>query len=228
MSDQNLEASSDADLYHVVFTSSHFKHDPTAEVQKVRVCGTYTSIKAAKAAAHQTLFHAGYEREWFKILDVRTSETTDWKHGDGVVVYAEAPEGEIFIVSVNTTKDSLGVKSNEEGKIDIDLYHVLQTTIFYNKDASGALRETNIEGTFKTYNEARVAAKSILLNEEDGLTKESWAEYDELPLEENTWEWGDNVVVHAVGLNGENVILTVVKEQEMESVRIMKAAMRIR
>jgi hypothetical protein len=220
--------SPDEDLYHVVFTSSHFKRDPTAEFQKVRVCGTYTSVKAAKVAAHQTLFDAGYEQEWFKIFDVHTAETTDWKHGDGVVVYAVAPEGEIFTVSIATTKDRLGVKSNEQGKINIDLYHVLQTTIFYDKDASGALRETNIEGTFKTYDEAREAAKSVLINEEDGLTKESWAEYDELPEGDKTWEWGDNVFVHAVGSNGENVILSVVKEQEMESVRIMEAAMKIR
>jgi len=222
------EASSDADFYHVILTSSRFKRDPTSEVQRVRVCGTYTSIKAAKAAAHQALFDAGYEQEWFTVFDSRTHETTNWKHGEGVIVYAEAPEGEIFTISISTTVDTLGVKGNEEGKIEIDLYHILQTTIFYDKDASGGLRETNIEGTFKTYDEARAAASTVLVNEEDGVTKESWAEYDELPVGEKDWEYGENVVVHAVGSNGENILLSVVKELELESVRILEAAMRIR
>jgi hypothetical protein len=220
--------SSGADIYHVILTSSHFKRDPNSEIQKVRVCGTYTSIKAAKAEAHQTLFDAGYEQEWFKVFESCTQNTTDWKYGDGVVIYAEAPEGEIFTVSISTAKDTLGVKGNDLGKIDIPLYHILQTTIFYDKDTSGGMRETNIQGTFKTYDEARAAAVTLLVNEEDGLTKESWAEYDELPVGEKEGEYGENVVVHVIGSNGENVLLSVVKEHELEALRILEAAMRLR
>jgi hypothetical protein len=216
------------DIYHVILTSSHFKRDPNSEIQKVRVCGTYTSIKSAKAEAHRTLFDAGYEREWFKVFDARTHDTTSWKHGDGVIVYAEAPEGETFTVSIYTAKDTLGVKSNDLDKIEIDLYHILQTTIFYDKDASGGMRETSIQGTFKTYGEARAAATSLLLNKEDGMTKGSWDEYDELPVGERDGEYGENVVVHAIGSNGENVVLSVVKEQELEALRVLEAAMRLR
>ena len=217
----------DKQLYHVILTSFHFK-DPNSEVQKVRVCGTFTSIKAAKAAAHRTFFDAGYEQEWFKVFDSQTQEIKDWKHGDGVIVYAEAPDGEVFTISVYTAKDTLGLQGNNEGKVEVDLYHIPQTTIFYGKDARGDLRETKIEGTFQTNNDARAAAMAVLVDKKDGLTKESWAEYDELPLGQKDWEFGENVLVHAVGSNGENVLLTVVKEQEMESFSIMEAAMRIR
>lgn len=217
----------DRDIYHVIFTISNLRQDPTSELQKVRVCGTYSSIKAAQAAAHQALFDAGYEQEWFKVFDSKTHGTTNWTHGPGVLVYAVAPEGEIFTVSVYTTTDTLGFDVNADGKVDVDLYHVLQTTIFYDKDASGANRETNIEGTYKSYTEALSAARTVLLNKEDGLTKESWAEYDEIPVGEKDWEYGENAVVHAVGANGENVIVSVVKEDEMESVRIVEAARRL-
>jgi hypothetical protein len=71
------------------------------------------------------------------------------------------------------------------------------------------------------------AAKNILLNYEDGITPQSFAEYDVLPEGERDWEWGTNVIVHAIGQNGQNVLVSVVKEEEMESVRIMEAAMRI-
>lgn len=217
-----------ADIYHVILTSSQFKRDPNSEIQKVRVCGTYTSIKSAKAAAHQTLFDAGYEQEWFKVFDARTHDTTSWTHGDGVIVCAEAPDGETFTVSICTAKDTLGVASNDLDKIDIELYHILQTTIFYDKDASGGMRETNIQGTFKTYAEARAAATRLLVSEEEGLTRESWDEYDELPVGERDGEYGENVVVHAIGSNGENVVLSIVKEQELEALRVLEAAMRLR
>ena len=78
---------------------------------------------------------------------------------------------------------------------------ILTSTIFC-KDASGGMRETNIQGTFKTYGEARAAAASLLVNEKDGLTKESWAEHDELPVGGRDGEYGENVVVHAIPLAG--------------------------
>jgi hypothetical protein len=228
MSDPKSQASSNGDLYHVLFTLSHLKRDPTAELQKVRICETYTSVKAAKAAAQRLLSDAGYEPQWFKVFEIRDSETTDWKHGDGVVTYAGAPEGETITVSISTTNDRLGLKGNKEGKVDIDLYHILQTTIFYDKDPSGTLRENNIVGTFKTYDEAREAARFMLINEEDGITKESWAEYDELLPDEKTWEWGDDVIVHAVGYNGENVLVSIVKEEPLASVSTIDEATRFR
>src|SRR5271169_5882783 len=56
-------------LYHVMITQSHLNKDVNSVIEKVRVCGTYTSLPAAKAAAHRCLFDAGYEQEWFSEFD---------------------------------------------------------------------------------------------------------------------------------------------------------------
>lgn len=219
----------ETDLYSVIFTCSKLKHDPTSQMQKVRVCGTFTSLKAAKAVAHRTLFDAGYEQDWFPIFDARADAVENWKWGDGVIVYAEAPEGDVFTVSIDTTANMLGLQGGvDDHKVHEPLFHVLQTTIHYDEDASGSVRDTRIEATFRHYKNAVTAAKVILLNYEDGIRPESFAEYDVLPEGERDWEYGTNVIVHAVGLNGHNVLVSVVKEEEMEAVRLMEATMEIR
>jgi hypothetical protein len=214
-------------LYHILLTISNIKHDPTSEIQKVRVCGTYVYLDRAKAEAHRVLFEAGYEKEWFTTFNARRSDDSKWFHGDGVIIYAVAPEGETFTVSIDTTTNVKKWKCAEDGRIEKPLFHLLETVVFYDKDASGELRETRVLSSHEKYQEARVAAQTALLSEEDGITPRSWAEYDSLPLKETDWEFGENVVVHAVGQGGENVILSVVEAQESNTVR-MEAAMRIR
>jgi len=221
-------------LYHVVFTTSHLqKHDPYGQGEKVRICGTYTSLPKAKAAAHSCLFDAGYEQEWFTTFEANThdhpSSSAPWPHGDGVMVYAVAPDGEIFTTRVLTSPNTQGFKGDEYGKVDggDPLYHVVQTTIYYDIDDTGEKRDTNIEGTFRTYAQARKFASTVLIHPEDGLTKESWSSYEELGAKDTDWDYGEEVVVHAVGENGENVAISVVKGQEMESVRLAEAARRM-
>jgi len=219
----------ETDVYSVIFTCSKLEHDPNSEMQKVRVCGTFDSIKAAKAAAHQTLFQAGYEQDWFTVFDSHTEATKEWKWGDGVIVHAEAPDGEVFTVSIHTCANTLGLRGwAHSHKVHEPLYHVLQTTVDYEKDASGGARKTSIEATFREYKAAVAAAREILLNPDDGITAESFAEYDVIPEGEKDWEYGTNVIVHAVGSNGHNVLVSVVKEEEMEEARVLEAAMRIR
>ncbi len=207
---------------------SKLKHDPTNEIQKVRVCGTYTSLPAANAEAHRCLFDLGYQREWFDTYDARRSDGSEWTHGDGVIVYAVAPDGDTFEVSIDTTVNKNGWKGNDEGEVGLALYHLLKTVVFYEKDAGGALRKTSVLDSFESYAKGRLAAQTALTGVDHSSKETDWAEYDVLPLEEKDWEFGENVVVHAVGQSGENVLLSVVGEQGLESVRIMEAAMRIR
>ena len=68
--------------------------------------------------------------------------------------------------------------------------------------------------------------------EDNGEKKESGkggrqADYDALPLGEWDWEFGENVVVYAVGVAGENVLVSVGEAVESNTVR-MEATMRIR
>jgi len=215
-------------LYHVILETSNITHDPNSERDKVRICGTYTSLPAAKGAAHRCLFDAGYEQEWFTTFDTQHKGGTKWTHGDGVIVYAVAPEGDTFATSIATTPNIFAIKGNAEGKIEGELYHVVHTTIFYDWDKSGGLRQTNVLGSYESYAKAKAAAHIALLNKEDGLSAQSWAEYDEIPAGATDWEYGEDVVVHAVGAGGENIWLSVMKGQEMESVRMVEAAIRMR
>ncbi|KAI1618782.1 hypothetical protein EDD36DRAFT_42004 [Exophiala viscosa] len=220
---------SNENLYHVLFSTSHISKDVNAEVEKVRICGTYTNLGAAKAEAHKILFEAGYEREWFTEYDTQPEEFEKHsiKRRTGLCVYAIAPDKTIFRVSVATTPNTLKFWA-EDHKIHCDLYHVVQTNVLYSEDDTGEARETNVEGSFMTYEEARKFASKVLLAPEDGVTKESFEQYDEAGPNEKDCGFGDNVVVHAVGSNGENILVSVLKGQEMESARLVEAAMRIR
>lgn len=220
-------------LYHVLFSISHIQKDVNAEVEKVRVCGTYTTLAAAKAEAHKALFEAGYEREWFTEYDTQQAEFAAHhiKRRTGLCVFAKAPDGTVFRVSVATAPNTQGLTSPtdaDDHKVHIALYHVVQTIVLYDEDDSGQARETIVEGSFKTYDEARKFASQVLLVPEDGVTKESFEQYDEAVGTERDCGYGENVVVHAVGQNGENLLVSVLKGQEMESVRLAEAAMRIR
>jgi len=217
-------------IYHVLFTVSHLQKDVNAEVQKVRVCGTYTSLEAAKAAAHRCLFDAGYEREWFTDFETKQEEfqAHHIKRRSGLIVLATAPDGTIFRVSVATTPNVQQYKGGEDHKVEKDLFHVVQTNVLYTEDESGEARDTNVEGSFQTYEEARKFAAQALLSPEDGITKATFAQYDEAAPNETDCGFGENVVIHAVGENGENILVSVLKGQEMESVRLAEAAMRMR
>ncbi|RJE17361.1 hypothetical protein PHISCL_10302 [Aspergillus sclerotialis] len=227
----NGNGTKDENLYHIVFSISNIPKDPNLAIEKLRICGTFTDLPAAKAAAHKTLFEAGYEREWFTEYDTNETdfEIHHIKRKSGLCVFAKSGDGTTFRVSVATTPNTQGFESNpEDHKVHGDVFHVVQTIVLYDEDDSGEARETIVEAHLKKYEDARKFASTVLLAPEDGVTKESFAEYDEAGPTEKDCGYGENVVVHAVGGNGENLLVSVLKGQEMESVRLAEAAMRIR
>lgn len=219
-------------LYHIIFTSSHLSRhtDLHDQVEKIRVCGTYTVLDAAKKAAHRVLSEAGYEKEWF--TDYNTKQDDFIAHGIkrrvGLIVLAKASNGTIFRITVATTPNLQAFRDDEDHKINEPLYHVVQTNVLYSEDDTREARETNIEGSFLTYEQARKFASGVLLDTECGVTKESFAKYDEAEPNETDCGYGENVVAHVVGQNGENILVSVLLGQEMESVRLAEAAIRIR
>lgn len=72
--------------------------DVNGQVEKVRVCGTYTALDAAKNAAHRVLFEAGYEKEWFTEYDTKQDDfiAHGIKQRLGLVVLDKASDGTIF------------------------------------------------------------------------------------------------------------------------------------
>lgn len=91
----------------------------------------------------------------------------------------------------------------------IDKCAVLQQTINYNKDPTGASQTTEVEGTYPTREAAREAARTILLDSD--VTKETFAEYDEFDdaRDVSEWPYGEDVLVHAVAETGENFNIAV-------------------
>lgn len=215
-------------LYHILLTTSHMGKNPNNVVEKVRIPGTYTSLLAAKAAAHSCLYEAGYERDWFEHYETKPSLLEKHNGTPHLVVYATAPDGTAFRVRIDTTPNERKLTSDlADGRIGVPLYYVVQAAVEYTGDEGGVVRDINVQGTYGTYEEARGFASAALLSPRDGVTRESFAEYTEAEPSERDCGYGDNVIVHAASDYGTNYLVSVIKTQELESVKIAEAAMKI-
>ncbi|OJI99796.1 hypothetical protein ASPVEDRAFT_526573 [Aspergillus versicolor CBS 583.65] len=215
-------------LYHVLLTTSHIGKNPNNVVEKVRIPGTYTSLLAAKAAAHSCLYEAGYERDWFEHYETKHSLLEKQNGTPHLVVYATAPDGTAFRVRIDTTLNDKNLTSDlADGRVGVPLYYVVQAAVEYTGDEGGVVRDITVQGTFESYEEARGLASAVLLSQQDGVTRESFAEYTEAEPGERDCGYGDNVIVHAASDYGTNYLVSVIKTQELEAVKIAEAAMKI-
>ena len=219
---QGARISSDF-LYHILISQSHLSESPKHPTATAHICGTYTSLPAAKAAAQRALFSAGYESEWLTEFDVRDDQLPPEMRGRGVVVYAASAIGILIEVSILTTPNLKGWEGNILEKVQGELYHVVQTTIDCNCDKDREHKDLNIVGTYQTYDEAWRAAKLCLLDQDDGITKKSFTQYDEAQAGKNNCRFSENTVVCAVGENGISYQVDVVKGQEMAVARLAEA-----
>ncbi|OBT42142.1 hypothetical protein VE00_08302 [Pseudogymnoascus sp. WSF 3629] len=193
-------------LYHVKRAIIDFAQDKSGATQTTDIFGTFTDLAAAKAAARSALPSEGYLKDDFVEYE-ENDGTKEWKHGDGVIVFAKAAAGQEFVVRLDTTPNAPHFKGNASGEVEGHLHYVLQTTIYYNNDSIGGIQTTEVEGTYPTRKAAREAAKNTLLNED--VTKEWFAEYEEKDLERDEWPYGDDVLIHAVAETGENFKISV-------------------
>lgn len=168
---------------------------------------TFTDLAAAKKEARALLIKEGFETDFFSQYDVNGG-STEWKHGDGVIVYARGPSEELLYVEVNTVPDYIGLQSNSNGRVRAPLYHVLQTIVDYNNDRSGSQRTSIIEGTHTRLELARKQALRVLLDA--NVKKEDFVEYNEYLDAESPF--GEDVVVHAVKGGGQNVLVAVISD----------------
>ncbi|GLI72584.1 hypothetical protein PoHVEF18_000763 [Penicillium ochrochloron] len=215
-------------IYHVLLTTSQSK-DPRGQIEKIRVLGTYTSVGKAKDAAHCGLYDRGYERDWFSTFETNPEalEVLASTEGTGLAVYAIATDGTKFRIRICTTPNDLQLTTeNEDGRIAIPLYYVVQTNIPYCSHERKPVG-THIEGQFKSYAEARKFASTLLLSEEDGINTSSYQQYSEAGADETDSDYGQNVVVHAINSNGENFYVSIVTCQELESVRLAEVSINI-
>lgn len=208
MASEETDSSPESLLYHVKCEVIDYHKDLSGGTRTTEIFGTYTSLPVAKAAARSCLKAWGYDPSEFEIY----AEDTDpehWEYGDGVAAYAKAPAGQEFRVRLDTKPNVAELRGNETGALEGHLHYVLQTTIYYNKDRTGAMQATEVEGVYFTRKEAIDAAYTVLIDKDDGLTKEEYEEYDERDEQKDDWPFGEDVYVHAVHPSGENYLVEV-------------------
>ncbi|PQE34071.1 hypothetical protein CJF32_00010774 [Rutstroemia sp. NJR-2017a WRK4] len=195
-------------LFHVKCTITDYHKDQSGATRTTDILGTFTNLAAAKNAAYGALASEGYVKDDFQSYEVKNdTDPEQWAHGDGVLVFAKAPAGQEFEVSLDTKPNDLKLKGNASGEVEDYLHYVLQTMIDYNSDRIGGIQTTEVEGIYPTRKAAFEAAKTALLHEE--VTKESFAEYDEKDKFVDEWPYGDECWVHAVSQTGENFMVFV-------------------
>jgi len=195
-------------LYHVKRTMTDFSEDKSGATQSTEISGTFTELAAAKAAARSALSSEGYVKDDFDTYEVK-DESSTWGHEDGILAYATAPAGQVFEVGLDTNPNVLKYKGNAAGEVEASLHYVLQQTIDYSRDPTGASQVTEVQGTYPTREAACKAARTALLDKD--ITKNSFAEYDEFDDDRdiNEWPYGEEVLVHAVAATGENFNIAV-------------------
>jgi hypothetical protein len=109
-------------LYHVKRTITDFAADKSGATRTTDILGTFTDLTAAKRAARECLASEGYISDDFEKLEVKEG-TEDWKHDDGVLVFAKAPAGQEFEVRLDTKPNTLHFKGNESGEVEGFLHY---------------------------------------------------------------------------------------------------------
>ncbi|KAH7205831.1 uncharacterized protein BKA55DRAFT_600252 [Fusarium redolens] len=194
-------------LYHIILTVIDFHLDPSGAKRSVYILGTRAALEPAKDLAFRVLHTLKYKPDDFIEYAIHSSHTGTWDHGDGVLIYAKAPAGQVFLVSIQVTPNTERLLADRDGAILLpqgiaSLHYVTQTVIDYNKDRTGCVQEMQIEGTFVHRADARKAAWELL----DPL---DYAEYDTPEKMKGEWPYGEDVLAHAVAETGENTTVEI-------------------
>ncbi len=111
-------------LYHVKRTIIDYADDKSGATRTVDVLGTFTDLAAAKAAAQSALSSEGYIKDDFEVLESKyETAPEEWKHVDGVVIFAKAPRGQEFEVRLDTKSNILKFKGNASGEVEGHLHY---------------------------------------------------------------------------------------------------------
>ncbi|EKG15340.1 hypothetical protein MPH_07468 [Macrophomina phaseolina MS6] len=200
-------------LYHVKRVFRFPTPGHANEILQPSIRATYTDLAAAKQYACRALFAEGYQPEQFLELHMRRGPGTNWVYGDGVLVHAKTADEGLVTVELETTANTIGeLRVADDGRVQDPLFFLVQTTIDYSMDWSVGQRQTAIQGVFRTSQEAEARARTVLLGEDDEVSKSDFAMYGENVGQED-WPFDANVMVHAVGENGLNILLAVVEGQ---------------
>jgi outer membrane protein assembly factor BamB len=114
-------------LYHVNRAIIDFAQDKSSATQTTDVFGTFTDLAATNAAARSALPSEGYLIDDFVEYE-ENDGTKEWKHADGVIVFAKAPAGQEFVVRLDTTSNALHFKGNASSEVEGHLHYSKHST----------------------------------------------------------------------------------------------------
>ncbi|RFU77288.1 hypothetical protein TARUN_4964 [Trichoderma arundinaceum] len=205
-------------LFHTVLTVIDYSHDPSGANRTAFVLKTHGTLEAAKKFAAHSLESVNFASDDFQQFHVRhaAGSSESWSHGDGVLVFARAFDGQEFLVGIDTTPNNETLATTSDGEVILPegakfLHYVLQITVDYNADRSGSQQATEIEGTYIHRADAWTAAHKC-------LDPAQFAEYDRRGdsqfIEE--WPFGEDVAVHAVSETGQNYFIAVKRPPEQK------------
>ncbi|RGP78918.1 hypothetical protein FLONG3_2823 [Fusarium longipes] len=202
-------------LYHILLTIIDYHQEPSGAQRSTYVLGTRGSVEAAKRSAYKVLSTLRYTAEDFSQYAVHSSHEGTWEYGEGVVVYARAPAGQTFLVSVHATPNNEELTAQYDGTIMLpegisSLNYITQTTVDYNSDRSGAKQETQIEGTFLHRSEALTAARNL-------LDPHDYEDFETPEMMDGEWAYGEDVVAHAISETGINIFITLQTTTDLEA-----------
>ncbi|KAJ6438946.1 hypothetical protein O9K51_08348 [Purpureocillium lavendulum] len=217
-------------LFHTVLTVVDLHVDASGGTRAYYVLGTHGTLAAAKAYSAVALQEAGFRDDDFDECALRPSAAVldatpgAWPHGEGVLVFARAPAGQEFAIRIDTTPNAESLRAwtgpgagegggsaggGDAGSLHLPdgaqfLHYVLQTTVDYNADRTGAAQTAGIEGAYVHRADAWTAAHRC-------LDRDDYAEYDARGDAEfvGAWPYGEDVVVHAVADTGQNFYVSV-------------------
>ncbi|KAF5724620.1 hypothetical protein FMUND_663 [Fusarium mundagurra] len=178
-------------LYHIILTVIDFHLVPLGSKRAIYILDTRATIEAAKDSALRALHTLRYKPDDFAEYAVHSSHVGTWDHGDGVLIYAKAPAGQVFLVSIQATPNTEMLQADRDGAIMLP-----------RGDRTGCVQEMQIEGTFVHRAAARTAACKLL----DPL---DYVEYDTPEKMKGEWPYGEDVLAHAVAENGENTTVEI-------------------
>ncbi|KAK5194412.1 hypothetical protein LTR99_002913 [Exophiala xenobiotica] len=194
------------DLFHIKRTTV-LESPPSVRTE---VCGTYTSLESAQAAALQRLQNEGYSRsswEEYAENDLTAEASSSWQYPASVVVHARK-NGEVHDIEIESTPNSLGVRARAgDGRVEDQLFYVLCTIESEDGSVNSDIRSIHL---------SKQAAVTAALGElVSGERNKNWyREYKEVasvnPRDEDAE--GPEMVVSAVGQDGGKYVVSVTHE----------------
>ncbi|KAK0705765.1 hypothetical protein B0T21DRAFT_298936 [Apiosordaria backusii] len=217
-------------LYHTTLTIIDHHASTSGASRTPYILGTHTDLESAKAWAQVALQESlKYSPSDFTKF-VTQSSLREWPYGEKIQAYGLSPSGQEFLVGIVTkpNEDKLPHHSHTEDDNSVkhetatccgrdDLHYVLQTKWDFKQARgdknSNAFQRTEVAGCCIPRKEAFQKAKNLLHRDRD---RGMFAQYDERETgdEESEiderrwgrgsgWPFGEEVVVHAVGHEGE-------------------------